>query len=101
MRLRADLTERGETLDQPVDPTNHIHRLLPQSEDVGYVLVNAIDWYGDTIFNRLQMPRFVTEWARLRDAAVSFGAADLHSKVAAMARRCSAEVHVYLKFLGD
>jgi hypothetical protein len=95
------VTESGEILDQAGDPMNHLHRLLPGPEDPAYVLVNFIDWYGDTIFNRLQMPRFVVEWARLRDAAVSIGAADLHSRVIAMTERCNAEVHVYLKFQGD
>ena len=94
-------TERGEVLDETGDPSNQLHKLLPGSDDAGCVLVNVIDWYGDTIFNRLQMPRFLGEWGKLRDAARSFGAIDLHSKVATMAGRCSAEVHLYLKFQGD
>ena len=94
-------TERGEVVDQMGDSSNHLHRLLPSSEEVGYVLVNYIDWYGDTVFNRLQMPRFRSEWARLGGAALASGAADLHAKVTAMAERCAAEVHLYLKFQGD
>jgi hypothetical protein len=94
-------TERGEVLDQIGDPSNHLRRLLPSSDDPGYVLLNYVDWYGDTVFNRLQMPRFLDEWRRLRDAALADGAVDLHAKVTAMAERCSAEVHLYLKFQGD
>ncbi|MGO9711076.1 MAG: hypothetical protein ACLQBL_19605 [Polyangiaceae bacterium] len=94
-------TERGDVLDEVGDPTNHLHRVLPAGEDAGYVLVNFIDWYGDTIFNRLQMSRFLAEWAMLREAARADGGMDLHAKVAAMAERCSAEVHLYLKFRGD
>lgn len=94
-------TERGEVLDEISDPSNHMHRILPGGEDAGYVLVNFIDWYGDTVFNRLQMPRFRDEWARLRNAALADGARVLHAKVAAMAERCSEEVHLYLKFQGD
>jgi hypothetical protein len=94
-------TERGDVLDRADDPANHLHRLLPVSDDTEYVLVNCIDWYGDTVFNRLQMPRFLTEWAKLRREALVDGGADLHAKVAAMAERCGKEVHLYLKFQGD
>jgi hypothetical protein len=93
--------EGGEVLDQVGDPTNHLHRFLPASDDGDYVLANFIDWYGDTIFNRLQMPRFLSEWARLRSAAVADGAGDLHAKVESMAARCSDDVHLYLRFQGD
>jgi len=95
------VTEGGEILDEAGDPLNHLHRMLPVPEDPAYVLVNSIDWYGDTIFNRLQMPRFAAEWAKLRDAAASVDAADLYTRVISMAERCEAEVHVYLKFQGD
>jgi hypothetical protein len=95
------INERGDVLDEISDPANHLHRFLPRAEAPVYVLVNYVDWYGDTIFNRLQMPRFRDEWATLRDVAETAGAAHLHSKVASMAERCGREVHTYLKFLGD
>ena len=94
-------TERGEILDRIGDQKDHLHRIVPSSEDTAYVLVNFIDWYGDTTFNRLQMPRFLAEWARLRDAATADGAADLHAKIEAMAKRCAEDVHLYLKLEGD
>jgi hypothetical protein len=28
-------------------------------------MLSGIDLYGDTIFNRLQMPRFLSEWRKL------------------------------------
>jgi len=95
------ITEQGEVLEQAGDPMNHLHRFLPDVESDAYVHVNCIDWYGDTTFNRLQMPRFLQEWAKLRDQAAADGATDLHAKVAAMATRCNDEVHLYLKFQGD
>jgi hypothetical protein len=94
-------TEREEVLEETGDPANHLHRFLPASDDTSYVLVNYIDWYGNTIFNRIQMPRFTKEWASLRQAAIASGASDLHTKIATMATRCSEEVHLYLKFQGD
>jgi hypothetical protein len=102
MGIRVSLTtEKGEILERAGDPTNHFHRFLPGPDDHSYVLVNYIDWYGNTFFNSLQMPRFLDEWARLREAATAEGAADLHEKVAAMAARCAEDVHLYLKFQGD
>lgn len=65
------------------------------------MLLNFVDWYGDTIFNRLQIPQFLSEWARLADSARAQGAWDLFSTIAAMAGRCGEEVHTYLKFRGD
>ena len=94
-------TERGEILEDARDPTNHLHRVLPGDGESGYLLLHFIDWYGDTIFNRLQMPQFMVEWAKLERVAQAEGAGDLHSKVASMAERCAAEVHLYLKFQGD
>jgi hypothetical protein len=93
--------ERGETLEETSDPANHLHRFVPSVDDGAYVLVSYIDWYGDTVFNRLQMPRFLDEWARLCEAARADGATELHEKIAAMATRCGEEVHLYLKFQGD
>src|SRR5262245_3629454 len=54
--------ERGRALDQIEDPTNILHRLLPSVADANYHYISMIDWYGDTVFNYLQAPRFIGEW---------------------------------------
>jgi hypothetical protein len=51
--------ENGEVLATVGDPQNLLHRLLERSHAAEPHLAE-IDWYGDTTFNRLQMPRFLT-----------------------------------------
>jgi hypothetical protein len=94
-------TESGEVLESTDDAANALHRVLPKHDDPSCYYVNCIDWYGDTMFNVLQVPRFLSEWNRLLPTAQQHGAAALHAKIDAMARRCQVEVHVYLKFRGD
>jgi hypothetical protein len=56
--------EHGEVLATVEDPKNLLHRLLERSQAVEPLLAE-IDWNGDTTFNRLQMPRFLSEWETL------------------------------------
>jgi hypothetical protein len=93
--------ERGDVHQSVADPSNILHRLLPSDEDVTFVMVNDIDWYGDTLFNRPQMTRFLDEWRRLRSRAEEQGALDIHGRIEAMAIRVHDGVHLYLKFVGD
>ncbi len=57
--------ERGQMFDEVQDPTNTLHRMLPDSSNETFCYVNCIDWYGDTVFNHLQAARFIAEWSRL------------------------------------
>jgi hypothetical protein len=52
-------SERGEVLATVSDPQNLLQRLLERSVTVEPLLAE-IDWYGDTVFNRLQIPRFLS-----------------------------------------
>jgi hypothetical protein len=91
-------TERGEVVflggiysppEGPLDP-----RLYP--------LLSGIDPYGDTVFNRAQAERLVTEAALLsRDATLrseSTGLEDIEALYAAYVR---SPPHRYLWFVGD
>jgi len=94
-------TEEGERIEQIADPLNHLHRLLPSHDDQTYQCLRCIDWYGDTVFNRLQMETFLTELDRVRRAARSPAEIELLAQIEKLARRCKAEPHLYLKFYGD
>jgi hypothetical protein len=93
--------EDGEVLDSVDDPSNALHHILPNYDDPAYCYAGCIDWYGDTTFNCLQIPRFLSEWDRLLPAARAHGCEVLHQRIEVLAKRCQAEVHVYLKFRGD
>jgi len=92
-------SEDGRKYEEIADPANILHRLLPPANDSSWSVLGSIDWYGDTTFNRLQIPRFLSEWSRLKP----MGAEDhnLLDRIAALARRVESEPHLYLKFYGD
>ena len=93
-------TEDGDAIETVEDPTNILGRLLPEVGDSRYVCLGVIDWYGDTVFNCLQIERFILEWDRATESAAE---ADRGFVVAVrkMAERLRRERHVYLKFYGD
>jgi hypothetical protein len=93
--------EHGERLESVVDPTNLLGRLLPPNDDRSYPMLASIDPYGDTVFNRVQIERFLVEWAAISTSAQSSEERSLVAAVEKMALRCHGEVHLYLKFIGD
>jgi hypothetical protein len=94
------IDEFGEELERLDDLANLLHRLLPSGDDASSHYLRFIDWYGDTIFNQLQMEPFLEEWARLESVSTIEDQAFL-ARIAQLARRCQQEQHLYLKFLGD
>jgi hypothetical protein len=93
-------TENGEVLATVGDPQNLLHRLL-ECSSAAEPRLTEIDWYGDTTLNRLQMPRFLSEWAELSKQSKSPEETKLVDEVKRLAERCEGEVHLYLKFVGD
>jgi len=93
--------ERGKTIDQISDPKNILHRLLPSVEDTTFQCLRFIDWYGDTIFNRLQMELFLNELERITQKASTKKETNLLANIRNLAQRCQNEPHLYLKFCGD
>jgi hypothetical protein len=95
------LNERGGIIEEVGDPANYLHRLLPSHDDETYQCLRFIDWYGDTIFNRLQMERFLLELERIKGKARTPQEQELLGGIERLARRCTEESHRYLKFYGD
>jgi hypothetical protein len=93
--------ERGDARASTGDPKNLLGGLLPANDDQACPFLASIDPYGDTVFNRLQMDRFLSEWARVMTKARTPEERALVSAIQALACRCRDEVHLYLKFIGD
>jgi hypothetical protein len=94
--------ELGGRIDGVDDPRGLLDRLLPEPNNRDdYPFLKSLDAYGDTTFNRLQMPRFLKEWASMSLKATTADEQAIVSAVEALARRCRDEVHTYLKFVGD
>jgi hypothetical protein len=64
-------------------------------------LVRYIDPYGDTYFNRLQVADFLEDWEERYPSAGSPDEQKCWHEVKALAQRCAADVHTYLRFVGD
>ncbi len=102
MPISAVLTdEDGEELARVDDNSNLLHRLLPSPDDRSYQFLRFIDWYGDTVFNQLQMQPFLDEWARLEAAATIPDDKEFLARIRNLARQGQREPHLYLKFCGD
>jgi hypothetical protein len=94
-------TERGAILSTVGDPKNTLHRLLRATPPHASSCLGFIDWYGNTIFNYLQMDPFLIEWQALRGHAFDEEENRIISEVESLAVRCRNERHLYLKFIGD
>lgn len=93
--------ERGAKIAAMEDPANILHRVLPRHDDAGFQHLNRVDWYGDTTFNRNQVPDVRQELKRLASAGRRVEELDLIRRLDALAERVEAEPHLYLKFYGD
>lgn len=93
--------EAGENLEFVCDDKNFLHKLLPSQDDDSSPALSSIDWYGDTVFNSIQMKRFIPELDLLQERASTDEEKALVSTVKKLAERCEGGVHLYLKFIGD
>jgi hypothetical protein len=94
-------TESGQEVERIDDTTNLLHVLLPTEHDKSFDYLGRIDWYGDTVFNRLQIEAFLAEWERVQARAQTSEAVTLHARIKDLAKRGAQESHLYLKFYGD
>ena len=93
--------ENGQAIETLLDEKNLLHKLLPTENGESHSMLMFIDWYGNTVFNRLQMKRFLVEWASIVERAHTADEKSLVADIKALALRCEEGVHMYLKFIGD
>ena len=92
--------EAGESIETVIDENNLLGKLLPSDDNVSPILA-SIDWYGDTVFNRVQMKYFLREWDKVIEHARTSDEQNLLLRIKGLAHRCLDGVHLYLKFIGD
>ena len=95
------IDENGGELASIEDPTNVLHRLLPPAGDNRCQYISMIDWYGDTVFNYLQMEQFLREWDTLKPPTDEAEAWRVLRGIRELAVRVRGQRHAYLKFYGD
>ena len=94
-------TENGNEIQCVEDPTNVLHRVLPEPGSPQFQWAGTIDWYGDTVFNRMQATLLRDEWAILIQNAADEKTKELLEQIDVILSRCASEGHLYAKFHGD
>jgi hypothetical protein len=93
--------ETGQELASVADANSLLHRLLPEPYTDSISALGGIDWYGNTVFNRGQMKRFIDEWDVLAAGTSDPEQKSLLASVRTLAIRCQRDFHLYLWFIGD
>jgi hypothetical protein len=94
-------TERGLRVAQMVDEGDYLRRLALQRESTG--VIGTIDPFGQTMFNRLQLPQLIFEIdTLLSEPEPQTGNHSFLRELAAFAKLCVDKgPHHYLWFHGD
>jgi hypothetical protein len=74
---------------------------LPAPQDEAYACLRFIDWYGDTIFNTMQVQHILIELNSLEQQSLSDEERKLLADLRIMAQVCLSEPHLFLRFYGD
>ena len=94
-------TEYGNVLGEVLDPQNQLEGLLPSWDDKHFACLRFVDPYGNTIFNRPQMPTVLAELRAIRGNASTPEQETLLNAIEELAQAAQGEPHLYLKFIGD
>jgi hypothetical protein len=103
MPISAQLvSERGEVVEEVYDEQSRLTALIeavPQFDTTH--CIQYMNPYGDTIFNSMQLARFLDEWKMVEEQADSTEEKELVAAVQRLAMLAEEENHMYLKFVGD
>ncbi|MGA2218328.1 MAG: hypothetical protein ABSG51_09605 [Terracidiphilus sp.] len=96
------LDERGGIQEEIVDEQDrlpHLVHSVPEFESTH--CLQYMNPYGDTVFNTLQMSRFLKEWTMVKAQAATPEEKEIVQEVRRLAVLCEKANHLYLKFWGD
>jgi hypothetical protein len=97
----ARVDENHEVLERLADTSDWLLRTIGKSEARKLCLLQYVDPYGDTVFNRMQLEDLNRDLNVLLSQLLSEEARRVIVGVQEMSDRCRDEVHTYLKFIGD
>lgn len=94
--------EAGKRIGELVADPGVLDALLAEAEqEPGFEILREIDPYGYTVFNRVQIDRFLLAWHRFFERAQTSAQKSVINEVARLAQQCQDEPHLYLRFHGD
>jgi hypothetical protein len=100
LRITAE-NERGQFVDEAIDINNHLLALVARGLSEDWKCLGFIDPYGNTTFNKLQIPQVIKELRELQAAATDRADQELIFKLLFLAEICQERVHHYFKIYGD
>lgn len=93
--------EDGHEIQRVEDPANVLHRALSEQGTSTLCWARTIDWYGDTVFNRLQAGLLREEWVMLIRSAADETSKEVLEQIDKLLQKCASGNHIYVKFYGD
>jgi hypothetical protein len=94
-------TERHERLELVGDDRNLLPKLIGNPDSTQFPMLASIDWYGHTVFNRVQIKRFLAEWETLFSNTTTSEENSLLEQIKQLSLSSLNEVHLYVVFIGD
>jgi len=93
--------ENGEQLEFLADASGILARLIDLARKSGeFPLLKYVDPFGDTLFNRLQLPEFVEECRRLLTLTAGAEETEFIHHVIAIGERADEQID-YVLLVGD
>ena len=100
MRIALE-TESHEQKVLISDDHNFLSKVIGYPDSKSFPMLASIDWYGNTVFNRMQIDRLLTEWETLFSKAVAPAERSLLEAVKELSLNSREDVHQYVVFIGD
>ncbi len=93
--------ENGRVLESLADEGDYVAKLIEFAPSHGPRCLAYIDEFGDTTFNRLQVPRLAQELDDIPKDELDVPTRQFLEQLSSLAEMCILQVHTYLKFSGD
>jgi hypothetical protein len=91
--------EDGNPIRSIEDPRNEFRSLLPSPNCQDFSQIKFVNWYGDTVFNRLQLPTVIAELEQCK--GTSEDGNRILAAIIDLCREAAAKHHLYVRFSGD
>jgi hypothetical protein len=92
--------ETGDEIETLLDYEDSLEKIILECERKRSPTLRFIDAFGNTVFNRLQIPYLIREIELARERVKDETVRAFADNLLALARRCRDEVQTYLKFYG-
>jgi hypothetical protein len=93
--------EKGKMLDSVVDESQAFAHFIRKTEFPNTLCLRFIDPYGDTVFNKPQLPVLEMELRELLKTISIPALQESLRRIIDLVVKARNEVHVYIKFRGD